>query len=49
VGLTLEPTLHVVIVVAQEFAARLKAKVPLHRSRLQSGDPTQQSVGEPTQ
>ena len=30
--------MHVVIVVAQEFAARLHARVPLHRGRLHSSE-----------
>ncbi len=37
-ALTVEPVMHVVIVVAQEFAARLEARLPLHRGRLHSSE-----------
>jgi translation elongation factor EF-G len=38
VALTVEPVMHVVIVVAQEFAACLHALVPRHRGRLDSSE-----------
>ena len=37
-ALDVEPVMHVVIVVDQEFAARVEARVPRHRGRLHSSE-----------
>jgi translation elongation factor EF-G len=38
VTVDVEPVMHVVIVVPQEFAARVEARIPNHRGRLHSSD-----------